>query len=65
MRICFFARVDEDALTKVGFYVDDIRILRELGHEVVIATAAHRIPWDCDLYVGWWFTSGIAPLAGG
>jgi glycosyltransferase involved in cell wall biosynthesis len=63
MKICFFAKVESrDVLEKVGFYADDLRALRELGHEVVIATHFNEIPWDSDLYYVWWWSWAFMPL---
>jgi glycosyltransferase involved in cell wall biosynthesis len=64
MKICFFAKVsDRQILETVRFYADDIQILRELGHEVVIATSFAEVPFDCDLYFVWWWTWAFLPLA--
>ena len=66
MRICFFANMGRHAnwremFDKVEFYRVDIRLLRELGHEVVLA--GHPTSLDCraDLYYCWWW--GHAPWA--
>jgi hypothetical protein len=57
MRICFFAKVDSpEVLERVNFYAQDIRILRELGYEVVVATRLKDIPFGCDLYYIWWWS---------
>lgn len=66
MKICFFCRIDDPAaLKRVGFYADDIRILNELGHEVVIATKFSEIPKDSDLIYAWWWTWAFLPLIKG
>jgi hypothetical protein len=45
MRICFFARVAApELLERVEFYRRDLHILRELGHDVAIATRWRDIP---------------------
>ncbi|MEY4529903.1 MAG: hypothetical protein RLZZ156_624 [Deinococcota bacterium] len=63
MKICFFAKVEShDICKKVGFYADDIRALRELGHEVVVAIDFKEIPWDADLYYAWWWSWAFIPL---
>jgi glycosyltransferase involved in cell wall biosynthesis len=46
----------------MGYYCEDIDILRELGHEVIPATRFREIPWNCDLYFTWWYGWGILPL---
>lgn len=63
MKICFFCRIDDpSALTRVGFYADDLRILKELGHDVSIATSFGTIPRDSDLVYAWWWTWAFVPL---
>ena len=64
MRACFFARVKDPALFEVvDFYRNDIRILRELGFDVVRARSWAEVPWNCDLYFTWWWGPGILSLA--
>lgn len=65
MRICFFANLRQhenwrEMFEKVEFYRLDIELLRDLGHEVVIAGAPRHIDWKADLYYCWWW--GHAPL---
>jgi glycosyltransferase involved in cell wall biosynthesis len=63
MKVCFFARVrDKQLLELVDFYRNDIRILEELGFEVVLANRFSEIPLSCDLYFTWWWTTGILSL---
>jgi glycosyltransferase involved in cell wall biosynthesis len=63
MKICFFAKVEShDILETVGFYADDVRILRELGHDVVKAITFAEIPWDADVYYVWWWNWAILPI---
>ncbi len=62
-RICFFAQVrDRSLLELVQWYKNDLRILKELGHEVAVATRFREIPWNYDLYFSWWATTSIFPL---
>lgn len=66
MRICFFANMSGHAnwremFDKVEFYRVDIRLLRELGHEVVLAGRPQDLDWHADLYYCWWW--GHAPYA--
>lgn len=63
-RVCFFAGVGSTAaLLERQWYQSDIRILRELGFDVVIAVSPRQIPLGCDLYFSWWPTRSIFPLA--
>ncbi|MBX3147085.1 MAG: glycosyltransferase family 4 protein [Gemmatimonadales bacterium] len=62
MRICFFAKVPSaDILDTVNFYAQDIRVLKDLGHDVVTATRFREIPTDCDLYFVWWWSWAFLP----
>ncbi len=66
MRICFFANMSGHAnwremFDKVEFYRVDIRLLRELGHEVVLAGRPQDLDWHADLYFCWWW--GHAPYS--
>ncbi|MEA9994839.1 glycosyltransferase [Pseudomonas sp. 10B1] len=45
---------------KVEFYRVDIRILREMGHEVIISGTPRTLDWTADLYFCWWW--GHSPL---
>jgi len=49
-------------LEDMGYYREDMEILRELGYELVPATNFREIPWDCDLYFTWWYGWGILTL---
>lgn len=63
MRISFFARVPDPAmLQRVQFYAQDLRILRELGHQVDVATRFHHLR-PADLYFVWWWTWAFQPMA--
>lgn len=62
--VCFFARVSSpDLLETVEFYAQDIRILRELGYDVRLATRLRDLARPADLYFLWWWTWAFAPLA--
>lgn len=60
--VCFFAKVrDREALRRVEFYAQDIRILEELGYEVHIATRLSELR-RADLYFVWWWTWAFFPV---
>lgn len=61
-KCCFFAHEDKKQLFKEHWNVQDIKILRELGFSVIIATCFREIPWGCDLYFAWWASGSILPL---
>lgn len=58
MKACFFANAPRDVIRVVGFYQNDIRILRELGFDVRISNKISNIPKNCDLYFAYWASSG-------
>ncbi len=63
LNVCFFARVNDKRLLRLmQWYKNDISILKDLGHKVIIATKFKEIPWDCDIYCSWWCTTSIFPL---
>jgi glycosyltransferase involved in cell wall biosynthesis len=63
MKVCFFAHVPQkNILNTVSFYATDIQILRDLGHEVILATRFSEIPIGCDFYFIWWWTWAFMPL---
>ena len=62
-KVCFFAPVrDRQLLERCEFYAQDIRILRELGFEVHVATHPLELR-VADLYFVWWWTWAIFPIA--
>jgi len=62
-RACFFVAVkDKRLLNIIKWYQNDIRILYELGFEVIVATRLSEIPFDADFYFSWWVTSSIIPM---
>lgn len=70
MRICFFVNMSAHAnwremFDKVEFYRVDIRILKELGHEVVLSGSPSTLDWKADLYYCWWWGHSPFPLLAG
>lgn len=62
-KICFYSRTKNPIIFEiVDFYSNDIKIFKELGYDIVLASSYKNIPNDCDLYFVWWWTSGIVPL---
>lgn len=61
---CFFVNVKnkEELYKKQRWYVEDIRILRELGFSVTVCTQFKEIPWGYDLYFSWGATGSILAL---
>lgn len=61
-RACFFAKVrDRETLERVEFYAQDIRILRDLGFDVHIATHPSELR-RADFYFVWWWTWAFIPV---
>jgi glycosyltransferase involved in cell wall biosynthesis len=61
-RACFFSNESLEQLQKEQYSLQDIRILRDLGYQVTIATSFGEIPLGCDLYFSWWASGSILPL---
>lgn len=63
MKICFYARLKAEWYFELlDFYSNDIKILQELGHKVVKVHNSALLPYDCDIYFVWWWSSGFVPL---
>lgn len=63
LKICFHARSYDDKVFELfDYYSNDVKIFKELGHEIVFSYNSKTIPGDCDLYFIWWWSSGIIPL---
>ena len=63
MKICFYSRLDAAWYFDLfDFYSNDIKILKELGHDVIKVYKWREVPNDCDLYFIWWWSSGIIPI---
>lgn len=61
-KVCFFSTVSEKKLQFENYSIQDLRILNELGFEVVVANTFSAIPWNCDLYFSWWASGSALPL---
>jgi len=62
MKICFFTTVKAEKILFENYTLLDIKILKELGHDVIIAHSFCQIPNDCDLYYSWWASGSFFPL---
>ena len=63
LSICFYGRLKRrDEINYVSYYVDDLRILRELGYRVHVATRPHQLR-PADLYFVWWWTWAFQAVA--
>lgn len=70
MRICFFANMSahsnwREMFDRIEFYRVDIRILKELGHEVILSGTPGTLDWKADLYFCWWWGHSPLPLLAG
>lgn len=62
-KVCFFAKVEnQEYFSRVGFYKNDIQLLRELGYEVVTVNSIKKISLDADAYYVWWWTWAFIPV---
>ena len=61
MKVCFFVARDWN-IVRSGFYYNDYRILKELGHDVVSANSFRSIPTNVDLIFAWWASSGFPAI---
>lgn len=61
--ICCYARVREAVVFEVhDFYRIDIRILRDLGYDLIVTNSLSTLlRARCDIYYAWWFGYGIFP----
>jgi glycosyltransferase involved in cell wall biosynthesis len=60
VRVCFYAAVSDPALFQlVEFYRQDIRALRDLGHEVELANTPSHLAGRWEAAWVWWQTSGV------
>src|ERR1700733_3647334 len=61
-KACFFVKTnDPRVIERNEFYSVDMRILEQLGFEVITCTDPLRIP-RADFYFVWWWTWAFAPL---
>jgi len=59
---CFFCRTnDPGILERVDFYAQDLRILKDLGFDVRVATRPSELV-PANLYFVWWWTWAFLPI---
>ena len=62
-KVCFFAKVEnQEYFSRVGFYKNDILLLRELGYEVETVNLINKISFKADAYFVWWWTWAFIPV---
>lgn len=61
-KVCFFSSEGKEQIQNQQYSIQDIRILEEMGFEVIICSKLRDIPFAADLYFGWWATGSILPL---
>jgi len=60
--VCFFVEgVDAEALQRIEFYAQDIRILRDAGFDIQFASRLSDLR-PADLFFVWWWTWALAPI---
>lgn len=64
MRVCFFANVGSKDLNRIDFYSNDLRILADLGYEVVVAETVREVLRikNVDVYYVWWWNRALFPI---
>lgn len=61
--VCFFVKIEsEEYLERVGFYKQDISILKDLGYRVYTSIKIKDISWNADVYYVWWWTWAFIPV---
>jgi glycosyltransferase involved in cell wall biosynthesis len=61
--VCFYAPIEDKAAFEYNqFYAQDVRIVRSLFDDVVLATRWSEIPWDADAYLIWWWSWAFVPM---
>ncbi len=64
MEICFYSGVRRpEDFDRYAWYANDVRILRDLGFVVHVSKNALDVSLRSALYLAWWPTSGVLPLA--
>ena len=61
-KVCFFSTVPKEKLIFENYSIQDLRILSELGFEIIICNSFFKIPLYCDLYFSWWASGSFLPL---
>ena len=61
-KVCFFSTVPYNKLLCENYSIQDIRILQDLGYEVIVTNNFFKIPINCNLYFSWWASGTIIPL---
>lgn len=61
-KVCFFVEgVEVEALQRIEFYAQDIRILKDAGFEVAFVSKLRDLR-PADLFFVWWWTWALAPI---
>jgi glycosyltransferase involved in cell wall biosynthesis len=62
MKIIFFCRDTFNNIELFEYYKQDVDIMRELGHDVLIINRFKDIPFKFDLIFVWWWTYAFYPV---
>lgn len=62
MKIIFFCRDTIENIDLFEYYKQDVDILKDLGHEVLIVNRFKDIPFKFDLIFVWWWTYAFYPV---
>jgi glycosyltransferase involved in cell wall biosynthesis len=62
-KVCFFVKVENyEYLERVGFYRQDLQILKDLNFKVETAIRIRNISLNADIYYVWWWTWAFIPV---
>uniref|UniRef100_UPI00404B3AF2 hypothetical protein n=1 Tax=Flavobacterium sp. TaxID=239 RepID=UPI00404B3AF2 len=62
MKIIFFCKDTFDNIDLFEYYKQDIDILKDLGHDVIIVNRFRDIPFKFDVIFVWWWTYAFYPI---
>lgn len=61
-RIVFYCNDQKENISIFEYYLQDIRALESIGHEVIICTKYREIPLRFDFIYIWWWTYAFLPV---
>lgn len=61
-KIVFYCHDTLENISIFEYYKQDIDLLKELGHEILVCTKYRQIPAEFDLVFVWWWTYALVPV---
>jgi glycosyltransferase involved in cell wall biosynthesis len=62
LKIVFFCRDTKSNINLFEYYKQDVDVLSDLGHEIIIVNKFSDIPFKFDLLFVWWWTYAFYPV---